>query len=279
MDKAVTILQNSLDNLITLIKVFFLSKRGNKISKTSINTEKVMILGNGPSLKVELEKESFLAELKVTDFLVVNYFCDSDFFKQIKPEYYIIVAPEIWERESRHKLFHSLIEVDWEMNLFMPFLAKKHKKWQEILAKNDNLNIVFVNTVGIDGSFYLKEKLYNLKLAMPRLHNVIGPSLMTMIGLDYKEIDLYGVEHSWLPLINVSADNTVYVGQPHFYEKSEQEVKPMNSMTGQRKLHEVLDKFYLSFKGYFEIKKYAELKNVKIYNCTKHSFIDAFEKK
>ena len=46
-----------------------------------------------------------------------------------------------------------------------------------------------------------------------------------------------------------------------------------------RKLHEILHKFYLSFKGYFDIKAYAKKKGVSIINLTKGSFIDAFEKK
>ena len=48
--------------------------------------------------------------------------------------------------------------------------------------------------------------------------------------------------------------------------------------SGSRKLFEILDKLYLTFKGYFEIKKYVSTKNTRIYNLTTNSFIDAFEK-
>ncbi|MFT6246481.1 MAG: hypothetical protein ACJA0U_003477 [Salibacteraceae bacterium] len=46
-----------------------------------------------------------------------------------------------------------------------------------------------------------------------------------------------------------------------------------------RMLHEIIHKFYLSFKGYWEIKDYAIKKNVKIYNSSENSMIDAFERK
>jgi hypothetical protein len=47
----------------------------------------------------------------------------------------------------------------------------------------------------------------------------------------------------------------------------------------ERKLHEILHKFYLTFKGYHEIKEYALKNNSVIYNLTEGSFIDAFERK
>ena len=50
-------------------------------------------------------------------------------------------------------------------------------------------------------------------------------------------------------------------------------------ITRPRKLHEILRKFYLSFKGYWEINSYAEKKGVQIINSSETSMIDAFPKK
>ena len=56
--------------------------------------------------------------------------------------------------------------------------------------------------------------------------------------------------------------------------------KPMYHGTTkkERKLHEVLIKFYYAFKGYWDLKEYAGKKNVEIVNLTANSYIDAFNK-
>ena len=49
---------------------------------------------------------------------------------------------------------------------------------------------------------------------------------------------------------------------------------------GHRKMHEILEKWMLAFKGYFFIKEYAvNKKKSKIINITPNSYIDAFDRK
>ena len=45
-----------------------------------------------------------------------------------------------------------------------------------------------------------------------------------------------------------------------------------------RNLAEVLEKFIFTFRSYYQIKEYANRKNAIIYNATKLSFIDAFDR-
>ena len=45
-----------------------------------------------------------------------------------------------------------------------------------------------------------------------------------------------------------------------------------------KKLHEILKKFYFTFKSYWFLKEYAESEGTKIYNLTEGSYIDAFDK-
>ncbi|MEX1002983.1 MAG: hypothetical protein WDZ35_12770 [Crocinitomicaceae bacterium] len=257
--------------------------RHNKVKK---NKEEVIILANGPSLKTELEDPGFIKKIKQLDTLCVNHFSSSDYFKVIKPNYYVIAAPELWQKETteayqqaRLKLFHEMAsEVDWNMTLMLPFQAKKVRFWQEILRENKNIQLLYYNITALEGFEGITHYLYRKKLGMPRIHNVLGPSIMNMIWLNYQKIYLVGVDHSWIPLISVTEENVALVGQPHFYDKN---VKPeiMNkSSAGSRKLHEILHKFYLTFKGYFIIKRFSEKRKVQIINLTKNSYIDSFKR-
>jgi hypothetical protein len=125
----------------------------------------------------------------------------------------------------------------------------------------------------------LDRVVLNKRLGMPRPHNVLIPSLMIGIWTGYKSINIYGADHSWLPMIKVLENNVPVLSQNHFYDKNIQEHKPMTKKgVGKRKLHEILHKFYLSFKAYHMIDKMAKKQEIKIVNLTKDSFIDAFDR-
>jgi hypothetical protein len=82
-----------------------------------------------------------------------------------------------------------------------------------------------------------------------------------------------------LSQIHVDDNNNALINQVHFYDATSSKSEVLDKRgKGARKLHEILHKFMLAFKGYFILKEYAEYKNVKIYNATPDSFIDAFER-
>jgi hypothetical protein len=89
-----------------------------------------------------------------------------------------------------------------------------------------------------------------------------------------------GADHSWLAEISVTENNEALVNQKHFYDGDTSKPQKMQDyIVRPRRLHEVIHKFYLSFKGYWDIKAYAEAKQIKIYNASEVSMIDAFERK
>ena len=97
--------------------------------------------------------------------------------------------------------------------------------------------------------------------------------------MGYNSIFIHGADHSWLKDIYVSQDNKVFLTQKHFYDFHSAKPEVMKKLgKGQRKMHEILEKFVLTFKGYHEINEFANRKKIKIFNCTKDSFIDAFER-
>lgn len=267
------------------MKIILLSKFRNCHKNITPKSNTAIILGNGPSLNIELAKPEFLECLNSVDVVVVNYFNQSDFFEKIKPAYYVLAAPEFWIKDVeqlyidlRTRMYNDFqTKVTWQMTLFIPFQAKKEKFWQDVISKNSNIKIVYYNIVAFEGSASFMNFVMRKRLGQPRLHNIIGPSILNLIWLNYSKIYLTGVEHSWLPMLQVTQNNEAVLGQPHFYN-SNVVAKQMDGPGGKRKLHEILHKFYLTFKGYFEIKNFADSKKVEIWNLTENSFIDAFPK-
>jgi hypothetical protein len=248
----------------------------------------IIILGNGPSFKETEQKYSSI--LANNTLMAVNSFCETDYYTQLKPKYYIVNANNFFFRENdipqividlRNKVFSDLYEkTSWPCVLFVPYTAKKYKPFRELMARNPNIRVSYYNNTAVEGLKAFCFPMYNVGLGMPRPHNVIIPAIMNAIGMGIKKIVLVGADHSWLPEISVTDDNVALLNQKHFYDEDAARSQTMvHSVKRVRRLHEMLHKFYLSFRGYWDILAYAQYKNVTIFNSSEHSFIDAFERK
>ena len=120
---------------------------------------------------------------------------------------------------------------------------------------------------------------YGRRLGMPRPRNVLIPAIMTGIWSGFKEIYIIGADHSWMNTICVNEHNEVESRQPHFYQDNEHELKRIKVDYVHRPLHEVVHSFYVAFRAYHQIQRYASTAGVAIYNSTPGSFIDAFTRK
>lgn len=287
MERLVWFFANCGQSFYSLIKIFFLSKKFSKLKETQKTHDQILILGNGPSMKEKLDDPNLFDKLKSLDLLCVNHFCESDYYSDLKPKLYIHAAPEMYqdnvndEIENKRQIFwDTLVEkTDWELDFFIPYLAKKNDFWLKKVSANPKIKVHYYNIIALEGFEGLVHWMYNRGLGMPRVHNIIGYSIMNMIRLNYKTIYLTGVEHSWLNELSVTKDNVALVGQPHLYDPNRKPDVMYKNGVSARKLHEILHKFYVTFKGYWAIKKYADKKSVKIYNLTQDSFIDAFDRK
>ena len=96
--------------------------------------KKVLIMGNGPSLK-DIDLDKLMVE--VTDIVCVNYFPlkDENFFI-IKPKYLCILDPVFFEKstdstdEKKIQLINLLEKVDWTLKIIT-------LQNQELLLKNE----------------------------------------------------------------------------------------------------------------------------------------------
>ncbi|MCF6184510.1 MAG: DUF115 domain-containing protein [Bacteroidales bacterium] len=278
-------IENFLISIKSIIKVLTLSKK-NQFPKNKTIKEECVILGNGPSLNETVNNHSRFMSDKT--LICVNHFASSELYEKLKPEIYVIIAPELWldnvediYKQKGKVLFRDIsTKTKWPIMLFISIGAKKYEHKFEEFKKNKNISIFYINTTGVEGFKNLIFYLYKKRLGMPRPHNVLIPSLMLSIYFRFKKIYLTGTDHDWLKYIIVGQDNKVYLTQKHFYDEKTATPQPMLLVgKGERRLHEILDKFRISLKGYFIIREFAEQNNCQIINLTPNSFIDAFEKK
>jgi hypothetical protein len=284
VSKVSTFITNYIQTNLSVVKIFIQSKFfSRKVSYSSLN--KCVVLGNGPSLLKEMQTnlDWFITTPKIS----VNLFVKSEYYIQLKPEFYVINAPEHWfegvnelGRKATVELYELLAErTTWDMTLLIPYRAKRNSEWIKYIEKNKNIRIVYYNKTPIEGFQWFCNGAYKRRLGMPRPHNVVIPALIHAINIGFKEIYLAGVDHSWLTSLRVEQDNTVTMEHAHVYGTTPTRYPIFAYIDEKRHLHDMLTKFVNTFKSYFIIKAYAENRGRTIYNITEGSFIDAFEKR
>lgn len=252
--------------------------------KTHRQDGPLIVMANGPSLNDTMRDS--LDILQRHDTVSVNFAPLSEAFAVIKPRYHVLADPLFFSAEPLPnvvRLYDALKTVDWPLTIFVP--RKYVSKARRLLSISktetaDNpISIQPFNFVGADGFAWLEKLLYNSKSAMPRPRNVLVPALMCGIWLGYKQIYVVGADHSWMKTISVDSDNNVISVQPHFYKDDASEQKRVDTTYRDYRLHQIVHSFYVAFRSYHTLQRYAKKIGVKIYNSTPDSFIDAFPRK
>ncbi|MDE6283734.1 MAG: hypothetical protein K2L97_07075 [Muribaculaceae bacterium] len=235
----------------------------------------ILILGNGPSLKSNLERD--MECLQRADTMAVNFFANSPEFMVVKPDYYVLADPHFFDKADSDpnvsKLIANLNTIDFEMTLLIPAVARGRARR---LFDNRQLTIETFNFVAVEGFGWFENMMFGLRCGMPRPRNVLVPAIMTALWLGYKKIYLLGADHSWLSTLSVNDNNEVVSVQPHFYKEDEREVTRIRSEYVRHPLHEVLESMMIAFRSYHRIREYADREGVEVINVTPGSMIDAF---
>lgn len=232
------------------------------------------ILANGPSLKDVISNLDF----SKCDCCVVNDIYLSPYYKKIKPRYHVLADPLYFVRCGDIEPFIKTI--DWDIRLFVPYSA-----WRKMAIlrqmPNKYITVVPFHSSYMKGFSSFELFLFKRGLSMPVAQNVLVPSIFNAINMGYKEIILYGADHSWTRNIRVNDLNQVCLTDSHFYDEGEVKLAPWRKATPGRdiyKMHEILKDLTTVFMSYHIIRKYANIKQCSIINRTKDSFIDAFER-
>ncbi|PIP54764.1 MAG: hypothetical protein COX07_03555 [Bacteroidetes bacterium CG23_combo_of_CG06-09_8_20_14_all_32_9] len=279
-----TFLTNFIKSILSLIKIVLYSRFSVQIKK-SPQSKECVILANGPSLNDAINKQSLF--LKNKALYCVNLFALTSYYEQFQPSGYVISAPEFFindvseevAKTGEHLLKTINQKTTWDLTLYILNEASKNTDWQQEIKKNPRIKIVFFNQTPVEGWKWFRHIFFKWNLGLPRPHNVVVPSIMVALNSGYRIIYLMGVDHSWLPEIMVDENNRVFLTQKHFYDAQSATPQIMRKKgKGERRLHEVLMKFVYSFEAYFILRTYAESLGAKIFNTTKDSFIDAFDR-
>lgn len=252
-------------------------------SRPTLNPDKetgrIIILGNGPSLRQTIAEHSGV--LSSTPTMAVNFMANAPEFKALRPRYYILADPHFFtgtEHDNVRTLWKTLAEVDWPMTLFIP-TSRLTAARQLTAGAGGNLTLSTFNFVGVEGFGWFERLAFGTGAAMPRPRNVLIPAIMCAIRMGFKDIDIVGADHSWLETIRVTDENHVVSVQPHFYKDSGTELKRSETEYRGYKLHDILRSFYIAFQSYHRLQRFALSRGIRINNATPGSYIDAFPRK
>ncbi len=278
-------IENLVKSMLTVLKIIIMSKFFLKKCKVK-HAHDCIILGNGPSLKGMIKQADEFLEGK--DLYAVNFFCKTDLYSELEPKYYVIASETYWyntindkNREGRAVIFKELAEkTTWDMILLVPSFAKKFKEWKADLKSNKHIEIYYFNLAPVEGFRFLNHWFFKHNLGLPRPHNVLIPAIKLAIDAEYKNVYLFGADHSWLTDIYVADNNRVYLTQKHFYDEqtATPQVMHQGPTSNIRTLAQVLMKFVHTFNSHFALSQYAKSRKVKVLNATRNSFIDAYER-
>lgn len=281
LSKWLTLLKQS---VVSLVRIWLMSGNSKHFREQKSKSDSIVILGNGPSLKSALEEnKSFFA---CHELLCLNHFAITDYYTEFKPKYYVAIANDLFLDDvmphfvdASNRLFNAIADkTKWELKFFITKEASKHLRWQKILKRNKNIEVIYLNLTPVEGFERFMFHSFNKAKGMPRPHNVMVPAIFTALNLGVQKIFIVGSDHSWLQELHVDENNRTLFFNEHFYDKEKQ--KKQFDYGGQyyMKLHEILGTMSFAFASYHILKRYADYKNVEIINCTPVSYIDAFKR-
>lgn len=258
------------------------------ISKNSFD---VVILGNGPSLKDTFLDSDDYKFIKDKDIFVVNSFVQSEYFFELKPKFLCLMDPIYWGTTPSNNIkalieadYEKLKNVSWNLFVFMPNAALDNNVFKDLLKINSYIKFIYINTNTVETQdMDLLYSLYKQNKAMPTVQNVLVSCLYCAINIGYKNIFVYGADHSWHLSLIVNENNIPCIIDKHFYDKSETiQYTPIYkdvSQTTPFKISELFQAYSIAHNQYNILEDYSNYMGTKIYNLSKFSCIDAFERK
>lgn len=275
VDDIAGFLKNVESTVSSILKIGFLSRGVTPASRIG-RGKTLVILGNGPSLRQTIDE--YYERLKSYDMMAVNFAALSDDFIRLRPKYYMLADKHFFNGLATDPnvstLWNKLRSVNWNMILLVP--ATYRPIAHSLVMMSKSIRIRTYNLTPVEGFRWLTHTIYSSGLGMPRPRNVLIPALMEGIRLGYSEIIICGADHTWTRTLEVDEYNRVLSVQPHFYEDNEDEHKRVRETYKNLRLHNVLGSMAIAFSSYWKVKEYADSCNVRIFNATPGSMIDAF---
>lgn len=270
--------KNFVSSFVSLLRMMVLSRfaiaKQSKHYKELKTSGSCTVLANGPSLKSAFENGE--VRLEGNDIIVVNMFAQSSEFWTIKPRFYCLVDGNFFAptnervKEQINILSEAFDKVDWDMYLCISSGCVNGGILKNL--HNNHIHILKWNTTTFEGFKSLCHYMFRHNMAMPRCQTVTNMALVAAVNLGYENVYLYGADHTWTIDLRVNERNEVCYGDRHIYATGLHVIKKDCS------IGTLLHQFARMFDSHWVINDYAESRGVRIYNCTKGSFVDAYER-
>ena len=246
-----------------------------------------VILGNGPSLKESLQsKKNYEFIISKPKFCVNSFPISNEFFK-LKPEFLVFMDPFYWAKNLSEpykseiiKIKENIKKADWDITIIMPKYAEKWNFFIDISSKKILVKYINTNTSN-ESDFNKKVILFKTNQAMPQVQNVLIACLYVGINIGFKNLYIFGADHSWHENLMIDENNILNIKDLHFYDNTDIKYNKAYSEADLSKIFNMCSFFEAlskKFYGYMELEKYSKLLGSKIFNASAKSYIDAFEK-
>lgn len=253
---------------------------------------KAFVLATGPSLKHDLEEYDVGNRAFDENTFVVNLFPNDAHFKKIKPKHLCLSDPMFYhdypgKTESIRKMYDILQnEVDWDIYVYICFFSDEENEKLISYSRVTNKYIHFIKLNRKHCSNLipnLRNKLYSTGRYMPEDGTIANTAIYVALLEGFKEIELYGVDHTMCHDLVVNEKNELCSLDTHFYDNEKPILKPFIDVhSTDNKPFKVNDFFYIMyvmFNSHELLKSFADYLGAKIYNCTPNSMIDSYERK
>ena len=240
----------------------------------------MLILGNGPSLAEDLPRR----EHETKDVMAVNFFALDERFETVRPAYYVLSDPMFFRdsacRDRVAELYRVLDEkVTWPMNLYVQYYNPERFDYRTALP-NPNIRIVRFHTQLYRGFRGVEFWLFRRGLGSANFGTVVQVCEYVALLLEYKTLELYGVDHTLLDGLCVDEENRLCRADGHYYDAVPATPKPIFQKVPHRPytMSVYLAEVAELFRGHEVLRDYAASLGARIINRTRGSMIDAYER-
>lgn len=273
-------LEVALVTFVSLVLVVFFSRKS-LFAKKIKQESPIIILGNGPSLRDDIDAVIELREAVRVDICSVNDFAFSEAFFKVRPSLYVLADPNYWSDNvsknvevRRAKLIDIFArEVIWPMRVMVPVEAKGSSIFDRV--SSEFVIVEYYNRTPVSGFDWVRFRLFDVGAGMPPAYNVLIAALAISIAGGYKKIFILGADHSWHEELSFKEDG-VLVAQKHFYDEGV-ELKPVYKAVGEVfTIGELFIRWGKVFRTYEVLALYAKYKHAIVYNLSSKTYVDAF---
>lgn len=258
---------------------------GRTISQLEKQHATLFILANGPSLKSDIEK--YKEKFSESDLLVVNQFCQSEYFTIFKPRIYLLVDPKYFDEESavednwkpRIKAVKDVMRdiVNWDMYLVLPYV-QRNSDVAKIAHQNKHIKVLFYNNRPSRSEADLMFLLSRNMIAPPSA-SVVNVATYLGVYWRYGMTILIGADTSSHCMMVVDQQtNEMFLEEEHFYGKVRRPFYLNNEGTIRATAADWLDMAARVFRGYQKVVKMAKYMGVQLFNASSNSWIDSIER-